>query len=199
MRYDALFNSTPIPMWVYDSDTLMICAVNDAAVAQYGYAPRAEFLALHVSQDSATGVGEAAAAIAYMTELPPTYLHAGTWTHRKKDGTVFEAEITAHTVVFEGRQSVVVAANDISERLQAEAAISESEERLRQMADHINEAFYVVDLRSVTTLYISPTWAEIWGRPIAEGYDSNIWLAAVHPDDRAAHGSESRAAVGRKR
>jgi PAS domain S-box-containing protein len=181
-RYDALFNSTPIPMWVYDTRTKRVLAVNDAATAQYGYS-RDEFLALHVGQ--LRPPSEAAAALAFMDRLPPTYHRAGIWTHRKKDGTDFKVEIVAHAVLFAGLQGVVVIANDISERLRAEAAVKESEERFRQMADHIKEAFYVVDVRAGTTLYVSPTWSEIWGRPIAEGRDPDIWLAAVHPDDRA--------------
>jgi PAS domain S-box-containing protein len=182
-RYDALFNSTPIPMWVYDARTMIILAVNDAAIAQYGYA-RDEFVGLHVGE--LRPPSEVAAALAYMNRLPITYHHAGIWTHRKKDGTDFKVEIAAHAVLFAGRQGVVVIANDISERLRTEADLKESEERFRQMADHIREAFYVVDLRAGTTLYVSPTWSEIWGRPIAEGRDPDVWLTAVHPDDRAA-------------
>jgi two-component system cell cycle sensor histidine kinase/response regulator CckA len=182
-RYDDLFNGTPIPMWVYDAKTLIVRAVNDAAIAQYGYT-RSEFLALHIKE--LRPPADAAAAIAYIDRMPLSYHNAGIWTHRRKDGTDFKVETAAHSVFFEGRQGTVVVANDISERLRAEADLKDSEERLRQMADHINEAFYVVDLRSATTLYISPTWAEIWGRPITDGYDSSIWFAAIHPDDRAA-------------
>ena len=181
-RYDALFNSTPMPMWVYHSDTLMICAVNDAAVAQYGYTRR-EFLALHVKD--LRPASEVAAAIAHMKQLAPTYQHAGTWIHRKKDGTAFKAEISAHTVVFEGRQSVVVVANDISERLRAEEAVSESEERLRQMANHIDETFFVVDTVTNQTLYLSPAWSELSGHLATEGTDPSAWFASIHSDDQA--------------
>ncbi|MCP6362755.1 PAS domain-containing protein, partial [Klebsiella pneumoniae] len=36
-QYQALFASAPIPMWVYDLETLRFLAVNEAAVAHYGY------------------------------------------------------------------------------------------------------------------------------------------------------------------
>jgi PAS domain S-box-containing protein len=61
-----------------------------------------------------------------------------------------------------------------------------SEFRFRQIAENINEAFFVVDLTTYKTTYVSPSWATIWGRPLEEGYDSRIWLNAIHPDDRAA-------------
>src|SRR5207248_1671265 len=46
--YRGLFESIPLPMWVYDFETLRFLAVNDAAVRQYGYS-RDEFLAMTVA------------------------------------------------------------------------------------------------------------------------------------------------------
>src|SRR4051812_29034014 len=43
-RYRQLFESSPLPMWVYDTQTLRFLAVNDAAILRYGYS-RDEFLA----------------------------------------------------------------------------------------------------------------------------------------------------------
>ena len=39
-RYRTLFEMNPLPMWVYDLETLRFTAVNDAAVAHYGYSAR---------------------------------------------------------------------------------------------------------------------------------------------------------------
>src|SRR5437868_8456477 len=44
-RYRMLFESSPLPTWVLDVETLHFLAVNDAAVRLYGYS-RAEFLAM---------------------------------------------------------------------------------------------------------------------------------------------------------
>ena len=38
-----LFEASPMPMWVYDAETLAFLAVNDAAIRHYGYT-RDEFL-----------------------------------------------------------------------------------------------------------------------------------------------------------
>src|SRR6185437_2325673 len=43
-RYRLLFDSNPLPMWVYDAETLRFIAVNCSAVSRYGYS-RQEFLA----------------------------------------------------------------------------------------------------------------------------------------------------------
>ena len=43
-----LFEASPMPMWVYDAETLAFLAVNDAAVRHYGYR-RDEFLAMRIT------------------------------------------------------------------------------------------------------------------------------------------------------
>ena len=43
-----LFKSNPVPMWVYALDNLRFLAVNDAAVAHYGYSGE-QFMAMTVS------------------------------------------------------------------------------------------------------------------------------------------------------
>src|SRR5262249_28742408 len=48
-QYRQLFESNPHPMWVYDADPLRFLAVNDAAVARYGYA-RDEFLQMTIKE-----------------------------------------------------------------------------------------------------------------------------------------------------
>jgi PAS domain S-box-containing protein len=65
-------------------------------------------------------------------------------------------------------------------------ALEKSEKRFREMATYIKEVFFEVDLSTGRPLYVSPTWSEVWGRPIEDGYDPDIWFDAVHENDRAA-------------
>ena len=48
VSFRLLFANNPHPMWVYDIETLEFLEVNDAAVAQYGYA-RDEFLRMRIT------------------------------------------------------------------------------------------------------------------------------------------------------
>lgn len=80
--------------------------------------------------------------------------------------------------------SGLVPAAVLSEREAARMRMRESEARFREMAEYIQDAFFVVDVVGGRTLYVSPAWASIWGRPIGDGYDSFIWHEAIHPDDR---------------
>src|SRR5690606_8890710 len=48
-KYRRLFQLSPLPMWVFNTDTLMFMDVNDAAVRHYGYT-RAEFLTMMIQE-----------------------------------------------------------------------------------------------------------------------------------------------------
>lgn len=71
------------------------------------------------------------------------------------------------------------------ERKQAEAALRESQERFRQLAESIREVFWMTDVQKNQMIYISPGYEEIWGRSCESLYAApRSWLDAIHPDDR---------------
>jgi PAS domain S-box-containing protein len=60
-----------------------------------------------------------------------------------------------------------------------------SEERFRQLAEHLNEVFWMTDVAKNEMLYISPAYEAIWGLTCASLYASpRNWLDAIHPEDR---------------
>ena len=136
-RYRQLFEANPQPMWVYDVETLRFLAVNDAAVAHYGYS-RDEFFSMTVAdirppEDVPAllrgGVHEATAGIK----------GSGVWRHRKKDGALIDVEITTHMLEFDGRRAKVVLAFDITERNRAERELRDYGERLRGLSRRLVE------------------------------------------------------------
>lgn len=127
-RYRLLFDSNPLPMWVYDRDTLRFLAINDAAVSQYGYS-RDEFLSMTIKDIRPTE--DVAVLLKNISEQHGFNL-AGTWKHRRKDGSAIDVEIISHPLMFAGRSAKLVLANDVTERERAQEALRDTEEQLRQ-------------------------------------------------------------------
>jgi diguanylate cyclase (GGDEF)-like protein/PAS domain S-box-containing protein len=87
-------------------------------------------------------------------------------------------------------QRLPVAIENVWYRAQLErerGALRESEERFRQMAGSIGDAFFLSDPQRQLALYMSPAFERIWRLPVSEVYaDWRAWLAHVHEDDREA-------------
>ena len=66
----------------------------------------------------------------------------------------------------------------------AQEALVNSEELFRQMAENIREVLWLADFETQQILYVSPAYAEIWGRKGHNCYENpKFWLDGVHPDD----------------
>ncbi|MDZ7842840.1 MAG: GAF domain-containing protein [Gammaproteobacteria bacterium] len=63
--------------------------------------------------------------------------------------------------------------------------VQKSEQKFRQLTDHIHEVFFLVDPELTHTEYVSPAYEEIWRRSVDDLYTNpRGWLEAVHADDR---------------
>jgi PAS domain S-box-containing protein len=104
--------------------------------------------------------------------------------HRRKDGSTFPVEVRATRVRLD-RDYILAIVSDITERKKTERALQVSEERFRELAETINEVFWITDPQKSRMLYISPAYEEIWGRSCASLYrEPRSWVDAIHPEDR---------------
>lgn len=75
---------------------------------------------------------------------------------------------------------------DITSQKQAEAALRASEERFRQLAETIQEVFWVFDPKSSQILYVSPAYEQIWGRKAEALYaNPREWSSAIREEQRS--------------
>ena len=126
-RYRKLFDVNPLPMWVYDFQSLRFIAVNDVAVRHYGYS-REEFLQMTITDiRPADDVPQVLALLPLLSESGGP----STFRHMKKDGTVIDVEISSFEFSLDQRTMRLVIAHDVTERRRAEQRLRESEARYR--------------------------------------------------------------------
>lgn len=101
----------------------------------------------------------------------------------RSDGRGVFVEYSVKTNYLPGRHAVVL--RDISERKRAEAALRESDERFRQMADNIEEVFWMLDARTKRVIDVNRAFEAVTGRSretLRENPTSYEEL--FHPEDR---------------
>ncbi|MEG4231848.1 PAS domain S-box protein [Microcoleus sp. Pol11C3] len=104
-----------------------------------------------------------------------------------KDGSVVWVNITVSLInePLSGAIYNVVVTEDINDRKETEAALKESEERFRQLAENIESVFWMVNVQPQEIIYISPAYEKIWGRSCADLYAYGRFCAdSLHPEDR---------------
>ncbi len=69
----------------------------------------------------------------------------------------------------------------------AETALMESEERFRQLAENIQEVFWVVSPDWKQVHYISPAYENVWGLPCESLYENPLsWMDPIIDEDKQA-------------
>lgn len=180
--FRSLIDQTHDGIEVIDPATGRFLDVNERACRAHGYT-REEYLALTVPQ-----IDPLVAAQPWedaKTAVQRVGFRVFESLHRRKDGTVFPVEVNVTYVRLE-REYFLAVVRDITERKRAEAVLRDSEERFRQLAEHVSQVFWMTSLDKGAIHYISPAYASVWGRSCDSLYAApRSWLDAIHPDDRA--------------
>jgi two-component system sensor histidine kinase UhpB len=141
-RYRMLFERSPLPMWVVDTETLRFLAVNDAALRLYEYS-REEFLAMTAVDIRRP---EDHAAFRDFLSREAGAVHYGVFRHAKKTGEPIDIEGVGHLVAWRGRPARLVQISDITERLRTQQTLERlnrelelSHERLRALSRRLFE------------------------------------------------------------
>ncbi|RFZ83263.1 PAS domain S-box protein [Mucilaginibacter terrenus] len=152
-RYKNIFQLSPLPMWLFDTETLRFLDVNEAAVRHYGYSTE-EFLSMTIRQLRPVDKVLALEQIVRQNAATGNFYNDRA-DHIKKDGTEINVRIESSLIVLDGRKVRLVLATDITEKVKNErglalatAKLRESENNLRAIFDSATEGFLLLDAGS---------------------------------------------------
>ena len=113
-------------------------------------------------------------------EAPSVY----TFRILRKDGATTWAEINAVLIEWRGRPATLNFLSDITARMEAEAALRESEQRFRTIFETAQDSIFLKDREHRYTL-VNPGMARLMGRPASEIVGKSDY--DLFPDETARH------------
>ncbi|HUG26690.1 MAG TPA: ATP-binding protein [Gemmatimonadales bacterium] len=177
-QWRLLFVENPHPMWVFDQESLAFLAVNQAAVANYGYSAE-EFLTMSIEQ---IRPAEELPRLQESLAKPPTVSAPAHFRHRRKDGRELDVEIRTQAITFNRRPARLVLAQDISARVALEAVVRQSQkmEAVGRLAGGVAHDFN-------NYLAVIMTYTELAREGLGEGEPRAADLAEIAKAAERAH------------
>lgn len=149
-KYRYLFENNPRPMWVYDRHTLAFLAVNDAAIAHYGYS-RQEFLDMTIAEIHPPAVRERLIGAIREASHGPGDL--GIWKQQKKDGIEIDAQLSTHDIHLDGREAALVSMTDVTERTSLTHELSETRQALEEAVNDTRTVLWSWNIETGELIY----------------------------------------------
>ncbi len=167
-----------------NAETLDIIDVNKAATLMYGYS-RSQLLKLQQTALSAQPDKTVKLIKKGIKSISTQY-------HKKPDGTVFPVEVITTPFLFKGKQVLMVAVRDISERQNIEAALWENESKYRQLFEATSNPTVVFDANTQQIFDVNQAAVDLYG------YGKNEWSqmktedVSAEPMKRGGFGNSRR-------
>ena len=141
-QYRLLFEANPVPMWVFNRETLRFLAVNQAAIKQYGFTEH-EFLAMTIrdirpAEDTSSLLEDIAKSNNGLQET-------GTGRYCKKNGSTLDVEIVCRSLGFHGSKAMLVATFDLLEQNRSKMILQDSENKYRVLFEDAAEANWLME------------------------------------------------------
>jgi PAS domain S-box-containing protein len=135
-KYRVLFDTSPLPMWIFEIESGRFLLVNNAMEQKYGYSKK-ELLAM--SPVDIRPAEEVPRFLADVEQRAGGVQDVGIWIHRKKTGELFTVQVRTNKIIYKDRKCFLVIADDISDLIRKEKEI----ERLSLVAKHTTNGIII--------------------------------------------------------
>lgn len=169
--FQDLFVRNPLPMWLFDPDSLRFLEVNTAAIAKYGYS-RDEFLRMTIAdirppEDVERLHKHLRDPARRPVEPGAGYRRSPDWRHLTRDGRLLWVDIYSHDFRWGDRTVRLIMAHDVTELKQASERLSEHNAYFRRMFEVSREAIVVLDHED-KVVDANPAFEALFQYPLAE-------------------------------
>lgn len=179
-KYRYMFDNNPQPMWIYDLETLAFLEVNQAAIGHYGYT-KEEFLNMTIKDIRPSE--DIPILLKDIKQIGISNNRSAEWRHMKRGGELIIVEISAHSVLYKGKEARHVLVNDITQRKNAEKLLHETKETFRLYIENSFDVIFTLDLEG-NFVFVSPAWERHFGHSTRDVI-GKPFVPFVHPDDVA--------------
>ncbi len=176
-RYRSILKASLDGYWLTDTKGKLLEA-NDAYCRMSGYSEK-ELLTMYISDFEIMETPEQVAE--HMKKIALKGLDRFESKHRRKDGTVFDVEVSLQFRAEEGGQCVCFL-RDITNQKQADKSLRDSEAKYRLLVENQTDLVVKVDLDG-RFLFVSPSYCDMFGKKEKELLDKKF-MPLVHEYDR---------------
>ncbi len=163
-NFELLFSDNPLPMFVFDRDTFVFLEANAAALTAYGYS-RDEFLGMSIIDIRPAEDIQRLMQVARSPRKSPQV--KGCWRHRRKNGELFDAEVTAQEIAFAGKRAVLAVVQDVTVRRSAERQMAEHTAFLHALTENNPSAVVAIDMHRRVQM-CNPAFERLFGYKLGE-------------------------------
>ncbi len=181
--YRAMFEDNRAVCLLVDPADGTIRDANHSAAAFYGY-PREELKAATIHLLNVQPDEEVNAALAQAGERGGVF-H---FVHRLKDGSLRNVEVHTGPFGSGGQNLLLSTVQDVTDRVRAEAALSESLGRFQDLVESTDQGVVLCDVNDVIT-YVNPAFARLAGLP-AESLLGRSSSSFILPEDVSARAEQ---------
>ena len=179
--FSESFHASPIPLALTSLVTHRITEVNNAYVRMIGWS-RDEMV-------GRTGSELGMYVRGLFTTLTRRLRRSGlirnyAVTVRRKDNVERQVVVSMDLIEINGETHALTTVIDQTDHKTAIEALRSSDERMRELANSIDEVFWVCTPDRAQMLFISPAFEKIWGRSCQSLYDApQSWREAIVAED----------------
>jgi two-component system, cell cycle sensor histidine kinase and response regulator CckA len=141
LKYSMFFDYNPEPVLVYAAETLKFLDVNKTALKKYGY-EKGKFLTMTISDILPKEKMSRTINIGSISE--DNIKDGSIYRHQKKNGDVFDVEISSYPISYEGIEAKIVIAKDVTERLKYEIELKDKENKFRTLFETANDSIFLM-------------------------------------------------------